>query len=171
MTFRQARVLIFSDQNWSRAMKRLMLLLAFCWPVAGVGLPLDQVQEWCDSNSATSLQSRGWCESYLIGFADSLDPYQKPFESSWERNLRSKACESTDPKLKTACSYYWLGFFEGDTFMEESGWSQKVCIEDDVSATSLRNIFIKFAKTNESGHSQPAADTILSAIANAFPCK
>lgn len=171
MTLHQARVLVFSDQIWSRAMKRLMLLLAFCWPVAGVSLPLDQVQEWCDSNSATSLQSRGWCESYLIGFADALDPYQKPFESSWERNLRSKACESTDPKLKTACSYYWLGFFEGDTFMEESGRSQKICIKDDVSATRLRNIFINFAKTNGSRQSGPAADTILSAIENAFPCK
>lgn len=152
-------------------MKRLILLLTLSWPVAGAGLPLDQVQEWCDSQSETSMLSRGWCESYLIGFADSLDPYQRPFESSWERNLRSQACESTDPKLRSACSYYWLGFFEGDTFMEESGRSQKVCISDDVSATTLRKIFIGYAKKNGSGHSKPAAATILSAIKNAFPCK
>lgn len=152
-------------------MKRLILLLAFLWPVVGAGFPLKQVQEWCEYDNESSWLSRGWCESYLLGFADSMHRFRSHFDNSWEKNLRSKACESTEPELITACSYYWLGFYEGEIFIEEPGQSPRVCIEEDVSGTKLREIFLGFAKAKSADLSKPAAGTILSAIQNAFPCR
>ena len=120
--------------------------LMFCTPASAGGLSGKALAEGCQENAL----ERAACLAYMEGFSDGFVSNDKIMTTFLKENVRSGHLAVSAKAERVEKPAY--------------------CVDDEIPAEIVRNVYLDWAAAHPDELNQPAASALFFALTEAFPC-